>query len=84
MLEKRKKEISHNLKIQPNLKNSNFIQLIENQRWIFSNSLIYIYIYIYIKLDEIKSKKKSKDVNLSFPRIAQTTIYIAGISQYRL
>lgn len=82
MLEKRKKEISHNLKIQPNLKNSNFIQLIENQRWIFSNSLIYI--YIYIKLDEIKSRKKSKDVNLSFPRIAQTTIYIAGISQYRL
>lgn len=80
MLEKRKKEISHNLKIQPNLKNSNFIQLIENQRWIFSNSLI----YIYIKLDEIKSRKKSKDVNLSFPRIAQTTIYIAGISQYRL
>lgn len=81
MLEKRKKEISHNLKIQPNLKNSknsNFIQLIENQRWIFSNSLI------YIKLDEIKSRKKSKDVNLSFPRIAQTTIYIAGISQYRL
>lgn len=77
MLEKRKKEISHNLKIQPNLKNSNFIQLIENQRWIFSNSLIY-------KLDEIKSRKKSKDVNLSFPRIAQTTIYIAGISQYRL
>lgn len=80
MLEKRKKEISHNLKIQPNLKNSNFIQLIENQRWIFSNSLI----YIYIKLDEIKSRKKSKDVNLSSPRIAQTTIYIAGISQYRL
>lgn len=78
MLEKRKKEISHNLKIQPNLKNSNFIQLIENQRWIFSNSLI------YIKLNEIKSRKKSKDVNLSFLRIAQTTIYIAGISQYRL
>lgn len=77
MLEKRKKEISHNLKIQPNLKNSNFIQLIENQHWIFSNSLIY-------KLDEVKSRKKSKDVNLSFPRIAQTTIYIAGISQYRL
>lgn len=62
MLEKRKKEISHNLKIQsnlkiqPNLKNSNFIQLIENQRWIFSNSLIYIYIY------KVRRDKKQKEI----------------------
>lgn len=56
MLEKRKKEISHNLKIQPNLKNSNFIQLIENQRWIFSNLLIYIYIY------KVRRDKKQKEI----------------------